>query len=308
VTGQKSCAAFRRAVILSAAVLAVCSGRAQAAGAPIPHGTLELIAEKQWIAAGLPFNLALRFELEKGWHVYWVNPGDSGEPPRVTWDLPAGIKTGAIEWPAPRRLGTPTIVDYGYEDAVTLVVPMHADATLSSQNAAQIAANVKVLVCREMCIPGKAQVSLTLPVKLQPPPASAQSTQFFTEARKAWPRPVPASWKFAIAQTSDSFVLKANLGHKITDVTFFPLAESQVSNASPQTLVPTATGFTLTLRKSDQLLKPIAWLRGILVLSGEQPYSIDVPIGKPGGAAGPISSKQMRDQSIPQSVSAQYNF
>jgi len=260
--------------------LAVCSGRAQAAGAPIPHGTLELIAEKQWIAAGLPFNLALRFELEKGWHVYWVNPGDSGEPPRVTWDLPAGIKTGAIEWPAPRRLGTPTIVDYGYEDAVTLVVPMHADATLSSQNAAQIAANVKVLVCREMCIPGKAQVSLTLPVKLQPPPASAQSTQFFTEARKAWPRPVPASWKFAIAQTSDSFVLKANLGHKITDVTFFPLAESQVSNASPQTLVPTATGFTLTLRKSDQLLKPIARLKGILVLSGEQPYSIDVPIAK----------------------------
>jgi hypothetical protein len=112
------------------------------------------------------------------------------------------------------------------------------------------------------------------------PAASAQSTQFFTEARKAWPRPVPASWKFVIAQTSDSFVLTANLGHKITDVTFFPLAESQVSNAAPQTLVPTATGFTLTLRKSDQLLKPIARLKGILVFSGEQPYSIDVPMAK----------------------------
>jgi DsbC/DsbD-like thiol-disulfide interchange protein len=308
MTGRKSRAAFRRAVILSAAVLAVCSSRAQAAGAPIPHGTLELLAEKQWIAVGHAFNLALRFELEKGWHVYWVNPGDSGEPPRVTWDLPAGIKAGAIEWTAPRRLGTPTIVDYGYEDAVTLVVPMRADATLSLQNPAQIAANVKVLVCREMCIPGKAQVSLTLPVKLQPPPASVQSTQFFTEARKAWPRPVPASWKFAIAQTNDSFVLTGKLGRKITDAIFFPLAESQVSNAAPQTLVPTATGFTLTLRKSDQLLKPIARLKGILVLSGEQPYSIDVPIGKPGGAPGPISSKQMRDQSIPESVSAQYNF
>ena len=93
---------------------------------------------------------------------------------------------------------------------------MRADANLSSQNPVQIAANVKVLVCREMCIPGKAQVSLTLPVKLQPPPASAQSTQFFTEARKAWPRPAPASWKFSIAQTNDSFVLTANLGHKIT--------------------------------------------------------------------------------------------
>ncbi len=106
MSGRKSRAAFRRAAILSAAMLAVCFSRAQAAGVPIPHGTLELIAEKDWITPGHPFNVALRFELEKGWHVYWVNPGDSGEPPRVTWDLPAGIKAGAIEWPAPRRLGT----------------------------------------------------------------------------------------------------------------------------------------------------------------------------------------------------------
>ena len=290
MSGRKSRGAFRRAVILSAAVLAVCSSRAQAAGAPIPHGTLELIAEKDWITAGHPFNVALRFELENGWHVYWVNPGDSGEPPRVTWDLPAGIKAGEIEWPAPRRLGTSTIVDYGYEDAVTLIVPMRADATLSLQNPVPIAANVQVLVCREMCIPGKAQVLLALPVKSQPPPANSQSIHFFTEARKAWPRPAPASWKFSIAQTNDSFVLTANLGHKITGAIFFPLAESQVSNAAPQTLVPTAAGFTLTLRKSDQLLKPIARLKGVLMLSGEQAYSIDVPIGKP-VATGPIGSK-----------------
>src|SRR5580700_1281752 len=221
---RKSHAGLPRAIISVAAALALSSIQARAAGTPIPHGTLELIAEKQWIAAGHPFNLALRFELEKGWHIYWVNPGDSGEPPRVTWDLPAGIKAGAIKWPAPRRLGTPTIVDYGYEDAVTLVVPMRADATLSSQNPAQIAANVKVLVCREMCIPGKVQVSLALTVKSQPPPTNLQSTHFFTEARKAWPRPVPASWKFAIAQTNDSFVLTGNLGRKITDAIFFPLA------------------------------------------------------------------------------------
>jgi DsbC/DsbD-like thiol-disulfide interchange protein len=279
MSGRKLRAAFRRAVILSAAVLAICSNRTQATGVPVPHGTLELIAEKDWITAGHAFNVALRFELENGWHVYWLNPGDSGEPPRVTWDLPAGIKAGAIEWPAPRRLGTPTIVDYGYEDGVTLVVPMRADATLSSQNPAQISANVKVLVCREICIPGKAQVSLALPLKPQPPPVNSQSTHFFTEARKAWPRPALASWKFSISQTNDSFVLTANLGRKITDAIFFPLAESQISNAAPQTLVPTSAGFTLTLRKSEQLLKPIARLKGVLVLSGEQPYSIDVPIG-----------------------------
>lgn len=110
---------------------------ARAAATPIPHGTLELIAENQWISAGRTVNLGLRFWLEKGWHIYWINPGDSGEPPRVTWQLPPGLTLGAMEWPAPRRLGTSTIVDFGYEDTVTLIVPLRAEAHLQAQQPAQ---------------------------------------------------------------------------------------------------------------------------------------------------------------------------
>jgi DsbC/DsbD-like thiol-disulfide interchange protein len=282
---HKPLAIFPWALILSAAALALCARHAEAAGAPIPHGTLELVAERQGITAGRSFNVALQFELEKGWHIYWVNPGDSGEPLRVTWDLPTGITAGAIEWPAPHRLGTASIVDYGYEDAVMLIVPMNAEADLAAQGPAQIAAEVKVLVCREMCIPGKAQVWLTLPVKPQTSPVNAQSADLFAAARKALPRPAPANWKFGLSETNDSFILTANLGRRITDAIFFPLAEAQVSNAGPQTLVPTASGFSLTLRKSDQLLKPIARLKGVLVLSGERAYSIDVPVGEPAAAS-----------------------
>ena len=280
--GLKSRAGFSRALVLSAALLTLCAVHAQAASAPIPHGTLELIAEKQWIdETGHPFNVALHFQLEKGWHVYWVNPGDSGEPPRVQWNLPAAITAGPIEWPTPRRLGTTSIVDYGYEDAVTLIVPMRVwCASGTAEATAQIDAEVKVLVCREMCIPGKAQVSLMLPVKQQPPPTNGQNAHFFSDARKALPQPAPANWKFSIAETNDSFVLTANVGRRIAEAIFFPLAESQVSNAAPQNLAPTATGFRMTLRKSDQLLKPIARLKGVLVLSGERAYSIDVPVGK----------------------------
>ncbi len=175
--------------------------------------------------------------------------------------------------------------DYVYEDAVMLIVPMRAGANVTAQGPARIAAEVKVLVCREMCIPGKAQVSLTLPVKPKPPPVPPQSTHLFAATRKALPRPAPANWKFGLSETNDSFVLTGNLGRRITDAIFFPLAESQVSNAAPQTLVPTASGFSLTLRKSDQLLKPIARLRGVLVLSGERAYSIDEPVGKPVAAS-----------------------
>src|SRR6266849_254585 len=120
--------------------LLLCTAGARATGTSIQHGTLELIAESQWIAPGHPFYLGLHFQLEKGWHIYWINPGDSGEPLRITWQLPPGLNPGVIEWPVPRRLGTPSSVDFGYEDAVTLIVPLHAESSLAEQPLARLGA------------------------------------------------------------------------------------------------------------------------------------------------------------------------
>jgi thiol:disulfide interchange protein DsbD len=265
-------------------VLLCWAGALEAASTPIPHGTLELIAENQWITPGRTFHLGLRFQLEKGWHVYWVNPGDSGEPPRVKWQLPKGLAAGAIEWPAPQRLGTSSVVDFGYEDAVTLVVPVHVAAHMAAQQPVQLGAEVMVLVCREMCIPGKAQLSLILPIKSQSSAADARTADLFSAARQSLPRPVPASWRFSVAEANGSFVLRANLGREITQAIFFPLAESQIDNAAPQNFAPTAAGFRLTLRKSEQLLNPLERLKGVLVLSTNQAYLMDVPLSKSGGA------------------------
>jgi DsbC/DsbD-like thiol-disulfide interchange protein len=273
--------AYSRALIIGLALLSFAPG-VQAAGTPIPHGTLELVAENQWIAAGHTLNLGLHFQLEKGWHIYWINPGDSGEPPRVKWQLPAGLTAGEIEWPAPRRLGTPSIVDFGYEDAVTLVVPIHAEPSFDTEHLARLAAEVTVLVCRDMCIPAKAQLSLTLPIKSQPPARDARTADLFAATRESLPRTAPGNWRFSVTEENSSFVLTVNLGRQVTHAIFFPLSESQIDNAVPQKLVPVAAGFRLTLRKSDQLLKPIERLKGVLVLSGDQPYSIDVPLSKLG--------------------------
>src|SRR6202522_4160720 len=276
---------FPRVLELGVALL-LCNFGAHAAGTPIPHGTLELIAENQSIAPGHEFYLGLHFQLEKGWHIYWVNPGDSGEPPRIKWQLPPGITVGEIEWPTPRRLGTPSIVDFGYEDEVTLIVPIHAQASLASQQSAQLGAEVRVLVCREICIPGKAQLSLTLPVESRAAAPDARNSSLFAAARKSLPRPAPRSWKFSVADAGNSFVLTANLGHQVSQAVFFPLAESQIDNAAPQKFLPAAAGFRLTLRKSSQLLKPIQRLKGVLVLSAGQAYVIDAPVSPRAGRSG----------------------
>ena len=296
-------------VLTCGAALLLCAATAYPQASPIPHGTLELIARHPWISPGQTLDLGLRFQLDKGWHIYWVNPGDSGEPPSIEWQLPAGLTAGAIEWPTPKRFESGSIVDYGYEDAVLLIVPLQAEATLPTQPPIRIDAKVKVLVCsHEMCVPGKTELTLTLPIKSPPMlhvhnnvvrKQDVENEHLFAATSQYLPRPAPGGWRFNVADTSDLFVLSVNFGSEIagrevTQAIFFPLSESQIENAAPQKLQPSTTGFRLTLRKSERLLKPIARLQGVIVFSADhsdsthpdsnQSYIIDVPISKSSAA------------------------
>ena len=260
-------------------MLVILLPRAPVLAASIPHGNVDLVAENQWIAPGRQTYLGLNFQLEKGWHIYWINPGDSGQPPRVQWHLPDELSVGEIEWPAPRRLGTSTIVDFGYDGAVMLLAPVRASSTLPANKTVRIVGDLSVLVCREICVPGKTQISLSLPIESAAPAPDSRSSDLFTATRKSLPRKPPDDWKFTVNNKKDSFVLVAKLGRKIARATFFPLAESQIDNSAPQVIVPAATGFQLTLRKSDQLLAPIKRLEGVLEISANQAYVIDVAVG-----------------------------
>jgi thiol:disulfide interchange protein DsbD len=251
---------------------------AQSSAASIPHGTVDFVTENQWITPGGKTYLGMNFQLEKGWHIYWVNPGDSGQPPRVEWHLPTVLSAREIEWPAPQRLGTSSIVDFGYDDSVMLLVPMRASSTLPTNQAVQLGAELQVLVCREICIPGKAQVSLSLPSKSMPPEVDVRSSELFTAARRSLPHQAPREWEFNVNDQKDSFILTAKIGRQMTRAKFFPLEESQVDNSAAQIVVPLARGFQVTLRKSDQLLKTIKRLKGVLEFSANEAYVIDVPI------------------------------
>lgn len=251
---------------------------AQVTAATIPHGTVNFDAEDQSIAPGRQFYVSLLFRLEEGWHIYWVNPGDSGQPPRAQWHLPPGFAAGEIEWPAPKRFGASTIVDFGYDGTATLLVPIHAAASLKPNQQAQIGLLLDVLVCREICIPGKAQLSISLPIKSIPPEPDSRTRDLFAAARKSLPRIAPSDWSFGVTDANGDFILAANVGREINQAIFFPLNESQIEDSAPQRLKPTPRGFRLTLHKSDLLLKPIQRLRGVLELSPNESYIIDTAV------------------------------
>lgn len=256
-------------------VSCVCLSRAE----PVifPHGTVELIVEKTAIQPGHTFDVGLHFVLEKGWHIYWINPGDSGQPPRVAWLLPVGVSAGSIEWPLPKRLTAFSAVDFGYEDEVVLLVPVKANTTLQAGTAVNLAGDIKLIICSDVCAPAKAHVSLSLPVKNQAAHRDGTSTAIFESARQALPRRPPAQWNFTVANRKGYFRMTGAVGRSRKSAFFFPLQPNQVENTAPQAVWPTEAGFTLTLKKSDQLLTPIHRLQGVLLLEN-QAYSVDAPV------------------------------
>ena len=262
------------ALVLAGMTASVSAGERSVA---IPHGTVELVSEQQSIHPGRPLLLGLHFRLEPGWHIYWINPGDSGEPPHLEWHLPAGLRAGEIEWPAPHRLPIPPLLDYGYEGEVLLPLRIENTAGLPPGKTATLAADMKAIVCREVCVPAKAPLSLVLPVNAERPRKSAETAALFDATRKAMPKPAPANWRVAAKDLGDSFELTVHTAAAGSQAWFAPLDPLVIESAAPQKAVSSKTEIRLILRKSDQLLKPISRLRGVLVLP-EGAYVIDAPV------------------------------
>jgi DsbC/DsbD-like thiol-disulfide interchange protein len=238
------------------------------------HAKVELISDGNPGATTKVIWVGLLFHLDQGWHIYWQNAGDSGEPPKVSWNLPPGFRAGAIRWPQPMRLGSGSVVDYGYEDEVLLMARIEQPLGSRAGAAIPIAADVEYVVCREVCIPGKAHLTL-------PDPATSEASEWrglFERARAHLPKAAPASWKLSATSDMDHFVLSAETGSQVESATFFPLGPNQIENSARQEFASTGNGFRLTLQKSDQLMKPISTLKGLVVLGPGQAFEVAVPV------------------------------
>ncbi|HEY9216735.1 MAG TPA: protein-disulfide reductase DsbD domain-containing protein, partial [Phenylobacterium sp.] len=115
---------------LFAGLLAAAALSAPAWAAPVDTGHLEaeLVSQAASIAPGQTIHVALRQKIDKGWHTYWRNSGDSGEPTTVKWTLPAGWSAGEILWPTPSREPTGPLMNYGYGGDVLLPMTLTAPA------------------------------------------------------------------------------------------------------------------------------------------------------------------------------------
>ncbi|MBT9330219.1 thioredoxin family protein [Acidipila sp. 4G-K13] len=248
------------------------------------HLTLELVSPAEAIYPGESFHAGLYFRLESGWHVYWTNAGDSGEPPSAQWTLPAGVTASPIQFPTPRRLPLGPLMDFGYEHEVLFPVPMQvAENFRPAGSTAVIAAKVSWLVCREVCLPGKAEVALTRKVLAAPPSSAeedASAKVLFTRFAGTMPQPLPATDKATFSSTSKEFTLAVQTGSRESSAEFFPFDQTIIANAAPQPAKPLSSGIALTLTKDDNIQSSPKELHGLVVFPNGKTYEIHAVPGR----------------------------
>src|ERR1700723_2538129 len=152
---------MKRLLFLLALLLAPMPALAQDGG---PKVHARLVAEDKAVAPGGTVTVALEEKIAPGWHTYWKNPGEAGEPTEIQWTLPPGWKAGPIQWPFAKRIPTGPLMDYGYEGRPWLLVDITAPANAASGQMAILKADANWLVCKEVCIPEQATLSLPLGV------------------------------------------------------------------------------------------------------------------------------------------------
>ena len=164
-----------------------------------PHITVSLISEMTHLRPGETNYIGVLLEPDPEWHTYWRNPGDSGEPPVINMSANADIEFGEIQWPIPQAIPIAHLVNYGYEGANLLMLPVSVSQSLTAQEVS-ITADLSWLVCKEDCIPGYATLDIELPVGESN--STSQYATLFEQTRGLLPVKQWRAGKFEINQES----------------------------------------------------------------------------------------------------------
>jgi len=249
------------------------------------HVKARLVASHSAVAPGQRFTVALEQDIKSHWHTYWLNPGDSGQATTIAW---TGAEAGPIQWPTPSVQAIGPIVNYGYEGRPALLVELTVPADAKPGGRFQPTAEVRWLVCKDVCIPEQVTLGLDLPVAADAR-ASADTAQI-DEWRAAIPKPAPFAVQLKAAP--QGFTLSGPTAG-VSKAYFFADTWGAVAHSAPQALKAEAGGWALDLPAGDEPVAAGKPLSGVIVLmtsAGQQAWTVSAPMpegaGKGPGAAG----------------------
>jgi thiol:disulfide interchange protein DsbD len=232
------------------ALLAPTAAHAQAGPQRTERIEAELVAMTRWAAPGSTAVVAIRQKIQPGWHTYWRNPGDSGGPTTLAWTLPQGVAAGDIVWPLPDRQRLQGLVNYGYEDAVYLPVPIEIPATARPGATLPLTVRALFLVCSdEMCVPDELTLRLDLPMREGAAPLTATHGAAITRVLEQAPGPAGITARATLREGVITLTATGGplAGQDPGPSYFFPFEGGVIDHAAAQTGSWGPQGLTLVI-------------------------------------------------------------
>jgi len=233
------------------------------------HTQVEFIPEVTTIDSGKSFWVALHMQMDKDWHVYWKNPGDSGLTPTIEWNLPQSFKASSIYWPYPHRIDLPPLTSYGYEEETLLLTRIDTPDFIAEGEHILFQAKVNWLACKIECVPGVANLNFSLTAQRGLSVYNAR----FQEKFEHWEKEFPLNntdWHIGAIEEEDAFVIKLKTppreARTLTRLEFFPEKDNVIYHAGAQILQKEEGSYQLRIKKSSVYQKENQQqLQGVLV-------------------------------------------
>ncbi len=182
---------YRKLIALLLQILAF-GLAAPAIAAPV-HIAADLLVESAAMP-GQTLMLAVRMRPESGWHGYWQNPGDAGIGMTLAWTLPAGFKTGSLQYPVPDTLLLSGLMNHVFEHDYTVLVPLTVPTGAIPGSTIPLRAQASWLACTDqICVPEQGALTATLVIG----PSTKRDSRF-DAWRTALPAPLGSAVRFSV--------------------------------------------------------------------------------------------------------------
>ena len=226
------------------------------------HAEISLIKFKQSELTNNKNLIGIKMDMQKNWHTYWKNPGDSGGPIKVIWKTTENISIGDIKWPTPQLIPYEPLMTYGYKDFVIFPFEYNKNSDKNSN----IELSIDFLICDDVCIPEKAKIQTTLN-EIQEDPNLVE-----------WNNKVPSIELPVLSKVKKGFLeLRFSFNNPIESAIFFIENKDTVDHPAEQILIKEENNWLLKIPLLENT-SPIETFSGSLSINEVQNFIINSDI------------------------------
>ena len=227
------------------------------------HAKVSIVKQNAFFDENNEIFVGIKMDMQKNWHTYWKNPGDSGGPLTVEWSFKTSnnqqVTASDTFWPKPSLIPYPPLMTYGYSDFV--IFPFKLKNTNIS-NDFYLEANINFLICDDICVPESATVKTKF------------SDISLDNNLAKWINMVPASTLPIVAKVKNNILeIRFSFNEDIEDIHFFSDDQNLTAHSKIQNLKQEENNWLLEVPLASLEVKDK--ISGVLNINSNETFLID---------------------------------